>query len=185
MRVLLAAIAGAVAMFIWMSIAHMATPLASVGIDQIPNEGQVISALQNSMAGKQGLYIYPWMDPKDPNGMKKLGEKLKTTPHGILIYNPPGAVGMTPGMMAGEFGKEFVLSLIAAFLLSQAVLGGYLTRVGFVSLIGLAGTLTTNPSYMIWYGFPANYTLAYGFIDFFGFVIAGLAIAAIVGRKPA
>ena len=83
-------------------------------------------------------------------------------------------------MMIEEFVKEAALSLIAAFLLMQSILASYVARVGFVSLVGLAGALTTNPSYMIWYGFPANYTLGYGFIDFIGFVVAGLAIAAIV-----
>ena len=38
MRILLAGLAGAVAMFIWTSIAHMATPLGTIGFSQIPNE---------------------------------------------------------------------------------------------------------------------------------------------------
>jgi hypothetical protein len=185
MRVLIAGILGAIAMFVWMSIAHIATPLATTGFSQIPNEGPVLSAMRNSMGNTQGLYFYPWTDMKGPKAMEKQAEVFKTKPHGILIYNPPGSPGMMPSMMFEEFVKEAVLSLIAAFLLMQTALAGYAARVGFVSLVGLAGALTTNPSYMIWYGFPANYTLSYGFIDFFGFVVAGLVIAAIVRPKSA
>lgn len=185
MRVLIAGILGAIAMFSWMSIAHMATPLAQIGFSRIPQEGQVVSALQNSIGSGQGLYIFPWMDPKDQNAMKKETEQLKTVPHGLIIYNPAGSDGFSMSLLIKEFAKEVVLSLIAAFLLMQTVLAGYAARVGFVSLVGLAGALTTSPSYMIWYGFPASYTLSYGFIDFFGFVVAGLVIAAIVRPKSA
>jgi hypothetical protein len=50
--------------------------------------------------------------------------------------------------------------------------------------VGLAASLTTNVSYWNWYGFPASYTLAYTFIDFAGYVAAGLAIAFVL-RRPA
>lgn len=182
MRILIAGILGGIAMFVWMSIAHLATPLASIGFSQIPNESAVTSTLQNSIGAKQGLYFYPWMDPHDPNAMKLQEEKLKTQPSGLLMYNPAGG-GMKPSLMIAEFVKEAATALIAAFLLAQAMLAGYFARVGFVSLIGLAAALTTNVSYAIWYGFPASYTLAYGFTDFFGYVVAGLVIAAILRPK--
>jgi hypothetical protein len=183
MRILIG-ILGGIAMFVWMSIAHLATPLASIGFSQIPNESVVTSTLQNSIGAKQGLYFYPWMDPHDPNAMKTQEEKLKTQPSGLLMYNPAGG-GMKPAMMIAEFAKEGATALIAAFLLAQAMLAGYFARAGFVALIGLAAALTTNVSYAIWYGFPASYTLAYGFIDFFGYVVAGLVIAAILRPKMA
>src|ERR1700677_4337030 len=125
MRVLIAGILGAIAMFVWMSIAHIATPLATTGFSQIPNEGPVLSAMRNSMGNTQGLYFYPWTDMKGPKAMEKQAEVFKTKPHGILIYNPPGSPGMMPSMMFEEFVKEAVLSLIAAFLLMQTALAGY------------------------------------------------------------
>jgi hypothetical protein len=184
MRILIAGIVGAIAMFVWMSIAHLATPLATIGFSQIPQEGQLISTMRSAVDDKQGLYFYPWMNPKDPNAMKAQEEKLKTEPHGLLIYNPAGG-GMSASMMIAEFAKEAAISLISAFLLAQAMLAGYFARAGFVALIGLAAALTTNVSYLVWYGFPASYTLAYGFIDFMGYVVAGLVIAAILRPKLA
>src|ERR1700733_612313 len=184
MRILIAGILGAVVMFIWTSVAHVMTPLATTGLSPIPNEGPVVAALHDSIGSKQGLYFYPWMDMKDPNAMAKQAETFKTKPHGILIYNPPGSPDMTMRMMISEIAKEAVLTLIAALLLAQTLLAGYLSRVGIASLIGVAGALTTNVSYWIWYSFPTNYTLAYTFIDFFGYVVAGLVIAAIVKPRP-
>src|ERR1700743_191313 len=90
MRILIAALLGAIAMFVWTSVAHLATPLASMGLSQIPNEQAVMSAMQTSLGDKQGLYFYPWMDPKDPNAMPKMQQADKVSPHGLLIYSPPG-----------------------------------------------------------------------------------------------
>lgn len=182
MRILIAGIVGGIAMFIWTSLAHVVLPLGHIGFSQIPNESQVTATLQNSIGNKQGLYFFPWMNPSDPNAMKMQEEKLKTQPHGLLMYNPAGG-GMAPGMMIAEFAKEAATTLIAAFLLAQAMLAGYFARAGFVALMGLAAALTTNVSYLIWYGFPTNYTLAYGFTDFFGYVVAGLVIVAILRPK--
>jgi hypothetical protein len=179
-----AGIAGALCMFAWMSLAHMATPLATTGFSQIPNEPTVLGAMHNSMGDKSGLYIFPWVDPKDPKAMDKEQQLMRDNPSGLLIYHPPTANGgIKPSMMLHEFLKELVTALIAAFLLSQTALAGYVARVGFVSLIGFAAAITTNVSYWVWYAFPASYTLAYGFIDFAGYVAAGLAIAAVL-RRP-
>jgi hypothetical protein len=45
MKILLAGFLGAVAMFIWTSIAHMALPLGEAGISEIPNEQAVLAAM--------------------------------------------------------------------------------------------------------------------------------------------
>jgi hypothetical protein len=80
MRILIAGILGAIAMFVWMSIAHLATPLATIGFSRIHHEDQLMSAMRSAVDDGQGLYFYPWMDPKDPNAMKAQEEKLKTQP---------------------------------------------------------------------------------------------------------
>jgi hypothetical protein len=59
MRILLAGVLGGIVMFIWTSIAHMALPLGEAGINEIPNESAVLSAMQSSIGEKTGLYIFP------------------------------------------------------------------------------------------------------------------------------
>ena len=59
MRILLAGVLGGIAMLVWTSIAHMALPLGEAGINEIPNESAVLSAMQGNIGDKTGLYIFP------------------------------------------------------------------------------------------------------------------------------
>ena len=66
MRILIAGLLGAIAMFVRTSFAHMATPLDSAGISQMANEPAVLSAMQKGVGGKAGFYFFPWVSPADP-----------------------------------------------------------------------------------------------------------------------
>lgn len=183
MRIVLAGILGAVAMFVWTSLAHMATPLGNMGLSQIPNEAPLTAEMQRVIGDKDGLYIYPWVDPKDANAMKDYAAKLAHSASGLLLYHAPGASGDMTMALVYEFVKEFVEALIAAFLLGWAGIASYLGRAGFVTLVGVSASISTNASYWIWYKFPCSYTLAYIAITLIGYLVAGLVMAAIV--KPA
>ena len=185
MRILVAALLGAIAMFIWTAIAHTVTPLATMGISQIPNETAVMSAMQSSMS-KPGLYFYPWFDAKDPDAMKKSAESQKVKPHGFLIYNPPGVnvdADMTP-MLVKEFIKQFAEALIAAWVVSM-IAGGFALRWGAVIGIYVATSIATNVSYWNWYHFPMDYTAAQIAMELVSGIVAGAAIAWWLGRRPA
>jgi hypothetical protein len=186
MRVAIAGILGGIAMFIWSTIAHVALPLGQVGLSQMPNEAAVLAVAHASNGDKDGLYFFPWVDPKDPQMMQKESAATKANPSGLLLYHAPGhgLVDMA-GPLVSEFVKEVLEALIAAFLLSLAFVGSYFGRVGFVTLIGVAATVTTNVSYWIWYGFPTAYTLAAMTIEIGDYIAAGLAIAWWLGRRPA
>ena len=54
MRILLAGLVGGVVMFIWATIAHVATPLASEGLKQLPNEAATISTLHTALGDSPG-----------------------------------------------------------------------------------------------------------------------------------
>ena len=186
-RVFLAGLLGAIAMFAWVSIAHMATPLASAGVSELPNEAPVLAALQASAGQTSGLYLYPGfgLGPHPSVGqiqaaMPEHEKKLATTPSGLLIYHPPGRPSMTGGTLVIEFAKEFVQVLLAMALLSVAALRGYGSRVGFIFVIGVIESIGTNVSYWDWYGFPGSYTVAQICIMLIGFLFAGLVGAAIV-----
>jgi hypothetical protein len=183
-RVLIAGILGGIAMYIWSTLGHVVLPLGQVGFSQMPNETAVLAAAQASNGEKDGLYFFPWVDPKDPQMMQKMDAAIKTNPSGLLLYHPPGH-GMTDmaGPMIMEFLKEVLQALIAAFLVSLAAVRTYFGRVGFVTLIGVAAAITTNISYWIWYGFPADYTLAAVVIELVDYIAAGLAIGWWLGRK--
>jgi hypothetical protein len=186
-RVFLAGILGAIAMFVWTSIAHMVLPLGNVGIQEIPNEAAVLSALNTSLGPAHGLYMYPGMGLGDNPTMQQMRDampayekKVASNPSGLLIYHPPGPAASMGPMLAIEFGKQLGMTLLAAALLAMTRLESYGTKVGFFAVIGVIACMSTNVSYWNWYGFPTSYTLSYMCIEFMGFVAAGLAAAAVM-----
>src|ERR1051326_3530305 len=184
-RVLIAGLLGAIAMFIWTSVAHTVLPLGQTGFSQLSGEPVVLGAMKAATNDKDGLYFFPWVAPKDPQIMQKSAAAMKANPSGLVLYHPAGhgKADMTP-LLVEEFVKELIQALIAAFIVSM-IMAAFFSRVLVVTLIGVFGTLMTNASYWIWYGFPLDYTIAAYITDIVGAFVAGLAIAWWLGRKPA
>ncbi|MGN6517431.1 MAG: hypothetical protein ACTHLR_16525, partial [Rhizomicrobium sp.] len=126
MRIFIAALLGAVAMFIWTAIAHMATPLASMGFQQMPSEAAVLDTMDKSIGDHPGLFIFPYVAPNDPKMMEKYGALEKVHPSGMLLYRPAGKgmEGMPPSMLLKEFIRQFIETLIAAWIVSM-IAGGF------------------------------------------------------------
>jgi hypothetical protein len=182
-RIILAGIAGSVAMFVMMSVLHL-SPIAQIGVSQMTNDTPALDALQKATGNKSGFYIFPAVDMKAKDAMAQMTARMKVEPFGIMAYQPPGAVGgFSPMLLLREYAKDLVQSLLIATLLSFALLATYWSRVGFVALIGLISTMTTNLSYWNWYAFPTNYTLASMFIELASFFAAGLVLAALIGPR--
>ncbi len=194
MRIFLAGLLGGIAMFIWTSIAHMALPLGDTGVREMPNETVVLDSMQTNIGEKSGFYYFPGLGLGDnptheqkSEAMKHMDENLAHHPSGILIYHPAGSRPFQMGsLLSVEFVTELILAFLAVFLLAQTRLTSYGARVGFVTAIGIITAIATNVSYWNWYGFPANYTAAYMFIQFIGFLCVGLVAGFVLGnQKPA
>jgi hypothetical protein len=189
-RVLLAGILGGIAMFVWSSIAHVVLPLGRTGIKEIPNEQAVLSGMQAQLGTTSGLYAFPGMG-LGPNptqqeqnyATQQYEQKLAVNPSGILIYHPPGAKALTSGQLMTEFLTELAEALLLALLLAQTSLATFASRIGFVTIAALMAAITTNLPYWNWYGFPTSYTTAYMSIQFIGYMVAGLVVAAILKTK--
>jgi hypothetical protein len=126
MKILLAALLGALAMFLWEFVAHMFTPLGEAGIGYLPNENVVSPALASAIGEQGGLYMYPTGGlTKDSSkdemneGMKRMLEEMKTKPSGLLLYKPPGAEFNFGKNLAVQFLTDFAKALHAVLLLSQ------------------------------------------------------------------
>jgi hypothetical protein len=190
MKIFLAGFLGAVAMFIWTSIAHMALPLGEAGISEIPNESAVLTAMQSNIAEKSGLYFFPGLGvgpeatKKEKNeAMKQATAKMASGPSGLLLYNYARPFAF-PKALTIEFITELVEAVLAVFLLAQTGITSFLGRVGFVLVVGILAAITTNVSYANWYGFPCVYTASYMFIEIVGFLCVGI-VAALMLRKRA
>jgi hypothetical protein len=183
MRTLIAGILGGIAMFIWASVAHVATPLATIGLKAMPDEAAVVARLHESLGDKPGLYFFPFLmgSVSDPKAAADQEAKMKVEPQGLLAYVPPGTPPLSPKQLATEFGLELLEAILAAFVIASAAQAGFVRRVAMATGIGLIAGMATNFSYWNWYGFSYDYTLANAFTEVMKFVFAGLAIAIVLG----
>jgi hypothetical protein len=189
MKILLAGVLGGIVMFVWTSIAHMALPLGEAGINEIPNEAAVLSAMQSTIGDKTGLYIFPGLGvgknatrEEKNEAMKQMQQRIAANPSGILMYHPPGRQFAFGKSLAVEFSTEVLQAILVIWLLAQTRIGSFGGRVGFVLLAGVLAAITTNVSYWNWYGFPGVYTASYILIEIVGFVLVGV-VAALLLRK--
>jgi hypothetical protein len=185
-RILLAGVLGGVGMFVWSSIAHMALPLGDAGIQEISNEQTLLGPMRATLGEKPGMFLFPAMSrgANQKPDMQEYDRKLAANPSGILIYHPPGAKGISAGMLITEFLTEVFEALVAAFLLAQCRLRSFVARWAFVVAIGVIAATATNIPYWNWYGFPGAYTAAYMTIQIAGFAVVGAIAAAVLKPAP-
>ena len=189
-RILLAGLLGAVAMFAWTAIAHMALPLGEAGVENTTNDESLLSELKSTVKNKDGLYIYPSMGlgpdathAQRNEAMKTYEAKLAKNPSGFLIYHPAGSRPMNMGKyLTIEFITELCEALLAVWLLAQTRITTFGGRVGFVTAAGVMAAIATNVSYWNWWGFPGNYTGSYILIQVVGYFLVGV-VAAIMFRR--
>ena len=190
MRILLAGILGGIAMFVWTSIAHMALPLGEAGINEIPNESAVLSAMQGNIGDKTGLYIFPGLGvgknatrEEKSEAMKQMQQRIAANPSGILMYHPPGRPFAFGKSLVVEFSTEVLQAILVVWLLAQTRIGSLGGRVGFVLIAGILAAITTNISYWNWYGFPGVYTASYILIEIVGFFLVGIGAALLLRKR--
>jgi hypothetical protein len=187
-RIILAGVVGGLAMYAWMSVAHMALPLATAGISQVTNnEPALLAQMHGTLGETPGLYMFPaFGKPGDKVlSMTEYQQKLDANPSGMLIYHPPGRHALDPVQFVTEFLLEIFEAFLAVFLLAQTRLTSYGARVGFVAGLGVLASLGTNISYWNWYGFPGSYTAAYMVTQMVGFLVVGLVVAALTRQRVA
>ena len=173
-KLLIASFLGSLAMYLWVSIAHMALPLGEAGIKQIDNEEPLLAAMKSTLRSP-GMYMFPRMEPGGDQAENE--KKMATGPSGILVYFPTRDFQFGKSL-AIEFVTEFVIVAIGMYLLSLTRIATFAGRLSFFALFGFGLATATNVSYWNWYGFPSTYTLAYSFTGWAGHVFAGLIAAA-------
>lgn len=190
MKILVAALLGAVALFAWEFVAHMFTPLAEAGLSYLPKESIVSPALTSAIGAQRGLYIFPTAGltnessrQEKQQAMDQMLDQMKTNPSGLLMYRPAGATFSFGKSLAVQFLTDLVKALVAVSLLAQTRLATFGGRVAFVVGVGVVGAIATNIPYWNWYGFPDAYTAAQIVMEIVGFICAGLVIALVF--KPA
>jgi len=190
-RVGMGGVLGGLALFVWTFVAHQILVLGEIGVQEIPNEGPVLSAMQAALA-EPGFYIFPGLGlgPQATSEQRNAAmsaylKKYEQSPHGILVYHPPSGPFGFGRALGRQLGLNVLEGLLAAWLLSWAAAGrGYLARVAFVGVAGILASLATNVEYWNWYDFPGRYEAGYMATQIAGYVLVGLVAAAVV-KRPA
>ncbi len=185
-KILFGSVLAAVVMFIWGGVAHMLLPLGSMGMRELPHSTSVTYAIDLAL-DEPGLYVFPWMDPKQQMSKKMVqewAESYREGPVGMLLFRPEGGDPMDSRHFVVQFCTDLAAASIAAVLLSFTALG-FVGRVLFVTSLGLFSWIGFSIPYWNWYGFPGLFTLAAGIESVVGWFLAGLVLAALrIGRKP-
>ncbi len=188
-QLLLGALAGAVILFVWGFLAWAVLPLHKASFRPVPNEDAVVSALGGNI-GTGGVYYFPGIPEETANtsaeqrkaNMDAYVHKHQAGPIGVVMFHPGGA----DPMMVGQFIGGFIIYLIAAFIaswfLSRSTAAGstYIARVAFCGTLGVFVSFAAHLPAMNWTYFPMDYTTAMVADALIGWLLAGLALAAIV-----
>ncbi len=192
-KILIAALAGGLALFIWSALSWTTLPLHKSSIHTIPNEDFVATVLKTGIPSK-GVYLFPaspGMTGDLPADQAKAPaetfmKKMQTGPNFWLIYDPSGYDPAMAGQYIWGFILDLIAAILAAWLLSRSTARGasYVSRVVFCGTLGIFASFVSFLPAWNWMGYPMDYTTAMVADAVIGWLIAGLVIAAIV-KAPA
>lgn len=185
MRIFIAALIGAIIIFIWQMAAHMVLPIGEMGMKAPPNEDVVIQAVASGTP-EPGIYMLPHFDmakADDTAALAAWETKAKANRYSWLVVAPANPDPMNMGPQLGkQFASNLLSALIAAWLLAATAWGFGARIVGSVG-IGLFGWLSNVVPQWNWYQFPAGY-MAGGLLEQgIGWLLAGIGIAWWLSRK--
>jgi hypothetical protein len=178
-RIILAALAGGIIVFIWSAIAHLATPLGMMGLTNLPNEDAVLQVLRDNVK-TSGFYVFPGQIPDE----KAWAAKIAEGPSGLMVYTAGGVSAMDPKQLIAELLTNIVAAFIAASIVAL-IFASYAKRVGVIVMMGVFGWVSLLLSYWIWLHYPTAYILGELVTEVVGWFLAGLAIAKIVPPRVA
>lgn len=186
MRGIVAAVIGGMVMFVWGALAHVALPIGMMGMRTASQQDVALAAVQAAASGGAGVYTLPGMPPdawNDPAQKAAFQDKYRHSAYAFVVYAPGGNAAAQD--MGPNLGKQLASDTLAAALLAWLMsLGAF----GFARRVVLAGAasvfawLALSVPYWNWYQFPLDFTLGALFEQLPGWLLAGAAMAAWLGR---
>ncbi len=179
-KVLIAAILGGAISFAWTSASWMFLPWHQQTIKHFDNEQAVAKTLK-AQVEEDGIYLIPKIDQ---NSAKPMEATASTDTFAFISLRSNGTGMSMQESMKFSFFNSIFISILIVILLSCTSDLGYMARVFFVMMVGLIGALSGHVPNWIWWGFATNYTIVMMVDIVIGWFLAGLVIAAFVGREP-
>jgi len=185
MRIAVAALLGAIVVFLWQFVSHMLLPIGVMGFHAPQNENVVLQAAASGLP-ESGIYLLPYLAPekmKDAAAMQEWTQRAQKNPAMFVVVSPSNtmAANMTP-----ELIKQFITNLLGASLVA-IVLGATAWSFGMRVLgalaFGIFGWLLDIVPMWTWYKFPADYVVGNLLDQGIGWLLAGIAMAWWLGRR--
>ena len=184
-RIVLAAILGGLAMFIWEFVAHDMLPLGEAGLK--PLDSEPFSAAVKASVREPGFYMFPMGETAGMSGAQKQAamqqymDKSRVNPTGLMVVYPQGRDFNFGKNLATQFACDVAAMLLVSALVAWAtMLKGLGARLLFVTSFGLIPTLVVQIPLWNWYGFPTAYMLAQATVNLGSFFAGGLVVAWLV-----
>jgi len=184
-RVVLAALAGAFAMFIWGFVVWTVIPLRTT--ETFKSEGSVAAAI-NHGAAKSGVYFIPH-DPgttdKTSSEYKKFVTDHEEGPLAMVVVRKDGAPAMHWTSFVKGYGVMLLACLIVALMISEIGIKLAFNRVLFCTLIGAVVAVHADGSNWAWFYYPTDWTILAHVDRAAAWTVAGLAMAPLLKRRGA
>jgi len=184
-RGILAALAGAVLMFIWGALTWMVLHLYPH--DGFKN-GEVVSASLKASNAETGVYWVPTppgTDDRESPEFKEFARKLKDGPRAMVIYNANGMDANDMTFMAKGFLALLASCFVAALMLDRAAIRNLLGRVLFCTTIGVIVALYSDGSNWAFFSFPQGWTIISMIDHVISWTLAGVAMGLIMKPRGA
>jgi len=185
MRVIIGAIAGGIALFIWAFVSWMFIPWHRVQ----PLTGKEAAVKQALSGFEGGVYAIPGPTIDVTAEQQAAAEEAWTAAHragplALVVYEPQGNDPLGPMRMGIGLGLEIALALVAAIMLHVVgpAVPFYRQRVGFVFLLGVFAVVGSHLMNWHWFSYPLRWTLESIGDGLAGALLLGLVLGAIV--KP-
>ena len=182
-RILLAALAGALAMFIWGFVAWMVIDLRTP--ETFKGEGAVAAAI-NYGAAEPGVYAIPG-DPgtkdKESSEYKTFQKNYESGPIAMVIVKKDGAKLFDPLVLLKGYGVMLLACLIVALMISEIGIKLALNRILFCTAIGAVVAIHADGSNWAWFWYPMDWTLMAHVDRVVAWTLAGTAMAPLLSEK--
>lgn len=166
--------------FLWGAVSWMVLPWHERSLRGFADKPAVIDAIRQQSPAS-GIYLLP--NPRAAADPEQGKARMRQGPMMFAAVNLEGA---DPDSMLPYLATLLVYiaaACLISLLLFQSSGISYAGRVLFVVLAGLVVGLLGHAPNLIWWGFAVDYTLLEIADLIIGWLLAGLAIAYIIGRK--
>jgi hypothetical protein len=186
MRIVIAAFAATLAVFLWGTISWLVLPLHDMQFKSFTNQsavsGAIVEGAASATASGTAMYRVPGTHRADGSEVSREGwEQAFNRGPFVLAMVRTGAAPWSIGQrMAGSLLIQFIGTLTLAWILKHCPKQTYWGRVGVCAAAGFfAGVVAWLPAWN-WWDFPLGYCLVNGADLLIGGLAAGLVLARVI-----